>query len=127
MLKMVIATISALILVGPSEVIAQDSKDAPWTRSPEHKTLLDTLCRGNKDGHRTKLSERLAFKCDSNGNTPEPQASVYWYNCTGGSGGNIHGRCADSWFDHVWEDVPYCRDVQRWCEWGGGTFDKKKL
>ena len=54
-----------------------------------------------------------------------PSVVARKYSCIGGSGGNVHGNCAEGWFDHIWNDRPYCSDRKFWCEWGGGVFTKE--
>lgn len=44
------------------------------------------------------------------------------YSCIGTGRGNIHGNCAESWWDHWWNDRPYCNTVEFWCELAGGKF-----
>jgi hypothetical protein len=34
------------------------------------------------------------------------------------------GECAEGWWDHWWNDRPYCEDVEFWCVFGGGKFEK---
>lgn len=55
----------------------------------------------------------------------DPTVVARKYSCIGGSGGNVHGNCAESWWDHIWNDRPYCSDRKFWCEWGGGVFTKE--
>jgi hypothetical protein len=58
------------------------------------------------------------------GDSPTPPVSERKFSCIGTSKGNVHGNCAESWWDHFWNDRPYCSDVKFWCELAGGTFTK---
>jgi hypothetical protein len=39
-----------------------------------------------------------------------------------GDKGNLHGACAESWWEHLWDDLDYCSTVEAACKAGGGTF-----
>jgi hypothetical protein len=41
--------------------------------------------------------------------------------CAGGKG-NVHGQCAESWWEHFWYDLDYCSTIKANCEAGGGTY-----
>jgi len=48
------------------------------------------------------------------------------FDCLGAPGGNRHGNCAENWWQHIWNDWPYCSDEKERCEWGGGKFVLRK-
>ncbi len=49
-------------------------------------------------------------------------AKFKWYHCVTHDGRTEAGHCTNSWWDHWWHKVPYCKDVKRTCEFHGGKF-----
>jgi hypothetical protein len=47
--------------------------------------------------------------------------SLQKYKCSGPHGDQI-GSCADTWWEHFWNDLSYCTDLKATCENGGGTW-----
>jgi hypothetical protein len=43
------------------------------------------------------------------------------WSCTGPNT-NVIGACAESWWEHFWDGLPYCDDAESDCILYGGTF-----
>ena len=53
--------------------------------------------------------------------TPDKPQEMQKYTCAS-STSNIHGYCADSWWEAVWDGQSYCVDLKAFCQGLGGKW-----
>jgi hypothetical protein len=51
-----------------------------------------------------------------------PVVAARNWRCTNGSI-IVEGSCADGWWDHWWNGLPYCDESQATCEMYGGRYE----
>lgn len=111
MMKIVASIVVSMALVMPA---AAQRMTVPERSKADLDNFKNFVCDAHNRGVKTPFDVQLQKECGVR--------SRVKFSCQTVNHGLVEGTCADSWWTHFWNDLPYCDEIQYWCELGSGVF-----